>query len=205
MGWRGGPYWGGNWGNVGPFSVQEIINIIIAWLVLGFAFADSLSAGAIALSLSTWGLAFLFHEMSHKFAARHFGRWAEFRLWWWGLLLTIFLAAIRSPILFAAPGAVYIAQAYGWDYGSIKRENGIISLAGPAANAVLAAMSFPLFLLNVAPTFTSTLFLVNVWLGAFNMIPIPPLDGSKVFAWSRLYWAIFAAALFIPLIALFII
>jgi Zn-dependent protease len=205
MSWRGGPAWGRDWGNVGPFSVQEILNILIAWLVLGLAFADSFSVAAVALSLSTWGLAFLFHELSHKFAGRHFGRWAEFRLWWWGLILTLVLLAMRSPILFAAPGAVYIAQSYGWDYSKTRRENGIISLAGPAANAALAAISFPFMLFGIAYTFTSTLFLVNVWLGAFNLIPIPPLDGSKVFAWSKLYWAIFTAALFVPLLILLMI
>jgi Zn-dependent protease len=35
-------------------------------------------------------------------------------------------------------------------------------------------------------------FVVNLWLAAFNLIPVPPLDGSKVFAWSKLIWAIIA-------------
>ncbi len=203
MGWRGGPYWGGNWGNLGPFSVQEIINILIAWFVLGFAFSNSISAGAIALSLITWGFAFLAHELSHKFAARHYGRWAEFRLWTWGILLALFLAIIRSPVVFAAPGAVYIAQSYGWDYNKVKKENGVISMAGPAANAALAGFSFLLLTLGIAPGFTSILFIVNVWLGAFNMIPIPPLDGYKVFTWNKTYWAILAVVLFAPLILAF--
>ncbi|MFP3220208.1 MAG: site-2 protease family protein [Candidatus Marsarchaeota archaeon] len=196
MSWGRGPRWGADWGNVGPFSVQEIINIVIAWLVLGLAFSNSFSAAAVALSLLTWGLAFLVHELSHKFAARHYGRWAEFRLWTWGVLLALFLALIRSPILFAAPGAVYIAQSYGWDYLRVKKENGVISLAGPAANAALAGVSFLAFAVGLAPSFAFTLFWVNVWLGAFNMIPIPPLDGYKVFTWSKTYWALLTVVLF---------
>ena len=44
---------------------------------------------------------------------------------------------------------------------------------------------------------------VNVWLALFNLLPIPPLDGSKVMLWDIRIWVVsFAAALlalsFIP-------
>jgi Zn-dependent protease len=29
---------------------------------------------------------------------------------------------------------------------------------------------------------------VNIWLGLFNLLPIPPLDGSKIFAWNFIVW-----------------
>ena len=31
---------------------------------------------------------------------------------------------------------------------------------------------------------------INAFLGVFNMLPIPPLDGSKVLAWNVAIWAI---------------
>lgn len=37
----------------------------------------------------------------------------------------------------------------------------------------------------------------NLYLAFFNMIPIPPLDGSKVIAWNFLVWLIFFAVLFV--------
>ena len=31
---------------------------------------------------------------------------------------------------------------------------------------------------------------INFFLGAFNMVPFPPLDGSKVMAWNPLVWGL---------------
>ncbi|TLZ55689.1 MAG: hypothetical protein E6K17_05280, partial [Methanobacteriota archaeon] len=31
---------------------------------------------------------------------------------------------------------------------------------------------------------------INAFLGVFNMLPIPPLDGSKVFRWNVAIWAV---------------
>ncbi|MEM3799995.1 MAG: site-2 protease family protein, partial [Thermoprotei archaeon] len=36
---------------------------------------------------------------------------------------------------------------------------------------------------------------INVFLGFFNILPIPPLDGQKVFAWSKPVWGISALVL----------
>jgi Zn-dependent protease len=61
-----------------------------------------------------------------------------------------------------------------------------VSLAGCAANILIAIIA--LFLLQFEEVSTSPLFStpltilvrINIILGAFNLIPIPPLDGSKI-------------------------
>lgn len=60
----------------------------------------------------------------------------------------------------------------------------IIALAGPISNLILAFLfSIPLKYLT-APLFLSNFFficvLINLSLAVFNLIPIPPLDGSKI-------------------------
>ncbi len=64
----------------------------------------------------------------------------------------------------------------------------LVSLAGPISN-FLSVIAFVLIFRLVSPHFEPTnmlnifllyLIMVNVILGVFNLIPIPPLDGSKV-------------------------
>jgi Zn-dependent protease len=67
----------------------------------------------------------------------------------------------------------------------------LVGLAGPAANFVLAVVSVialriayppadPAFDVNFTLRVLDTLVAVNVILGVFNLLPIPPLDGSTL-------------------------
>lgn len=69
-----------------------------------------------------------------------------------------------------------------------KKDMALISLAGPAANIatalVVGRLLIPAGILPEAATgFLFTIIAINVGLGVFNMIPIPPLDGSKILAY----------------------
>jgi Zn-dependent protease len=144
------------------------------------------------------GLGFILHELAHKYAALHYGYWAEFKLWIPGLVFSLITSFFG--FIFAAPGAVYI---YG-DYMSNK-ENGIISIVGPLTNIILALI-FLGILLNAGAIFgpytvgTSIIqsicflgFSTNSFLALFNLIPISMLDGRKVFNWNPLVWLIITA------------
>ena len=66
-----------------------------------------------------------------------------------------------------------------------KRDEIIVSLAGPLSNLSLAVVSSLLIRLLTLPPLLGNIFfyliLINVSLCIFNLLPIPPLDGSKVF------------------------
>jgi Zn-dependent protease len=58
-----------------------------------------------------------------------------------------------------------------------------VGLAGPAANFLLAvcfALVYRLFPLSASANFFAIIVVVNISLMIFNLLPIPPLDGSKL-------------------------
>jgi len=89
-----------------------------------------------------------------------------------------------------------------------RDQNGRISAAGPMSNLVIgtafmlaaAAIVRTSSLTNLLAFFV-TIILVNAWylnviLAGFNMIPIMPFDGSKVWAWNKaVYGGILVLAL----------
>lgn len=65
-----------------------------------------------------------------------------------------------------------------------KEGMAIVAAAGPATNFVIALVCLAIFqhagLQGEAEEVVRLAYLVNVVLGIFNLIPIPPLDGSRV-------------------------
>jgi Zn-dependent protease len=67
-----------------------------------------------------------------------------------------------------------------------KRDEALTALAGPLSNLILAALlALPikylrLFMPMPLEYFFNLLIDVSIWLFAFNMLPFPPLDGSKI-------------------------
>lgn len=188
------------------FSKVEIRDLVICWLALGVCFSlqylipvrnvpysSSIQQFAFyfAVSLIGIGAGFVFHEIAHKGVARHFGYQAEFRMWKLGLLIAVASAVLSfGRFLFFAPGAVYTSTG---QYPDLKKE-GLISMAGPAANIALAVLFYILtFYSGVTGIIGSFGVQVNLWLAAFNLIPFPPLDGVKILRWSRTVWTILAA------------
>ncbi|MBR9690119.1 hypothetical protein GOV08_00355 [Candidatus Woesearchaeota archaeon] len=169
------------------FSSVEKQHLIRAWAAISLAFAIVLAGGLfvkefpdlLLVSAITVGTGFLFHELAHKYFAQRYGCWAEFR----ADNNMLFLAILMSffGFVFAAPGAVMIQ-------GTVtKKRNGVISIAGPATNIVLAAIFLGLkFISNpiLAPISRYGL-LINAWLAVFNLIPFGNIDGAKVLAWSK--------------------
>ena len=78
-------------------------------------------------------------------------------------------------------------------FKNIKRDTALTALGGPLMNFLLAFIGiviFKILIVTNTPLNAFTSFIIsflnifialNVGLGSFNLIPIPPLDGSKIF------------------------
>ncbi len=150
-------------------------------------------ASMMAVFTVTIGAGFILHEMMHKLVANAFGAYASFQAWRAGLLLMVGLALLSlipglgGIPLFLAPGAVYI---YARFLGA--RENGIISIAGPLANIAVALFFFIAGIMFYSVSWIGTVSYLgayaNFFLAFFNLLPLYPLDGSKVVRWSWPAW-----------------
>jgi Zn-dependent protease len=170
------------------FSREEIKDIVVSVVTLSFIFAYP-NMVDLPIAILAVVMAFLFHEMAHRYFARKFGCAAFYRMWTPGLLFALLITiATNGAFKFVAPGAVVIyPYTFGrWGY-RIKRltgkEEGIISVSGPFVNLIFATI-FSLVPGNVGIVLAS----VNAWLALFNLLPVPPLDGSKVIKWSMGIW-----------------
>ncbi|MEM5766204.1 MAG: site-2 protease family protein [Candidatus Aenigmatarchaeota archaeon] len=174
------------------FTKKEIKDLTISTLAISLIFAFP-RFELFLLYLMASVIAFVFHELAHKFAAIKFHCAAFYEMWPTGLIFGFLFMLLGIKIL--APGAVVIRPyRFGrWGFRTVRlsvSESGIISLSGPLVNLTFALIfySFP------ALSFISD---VNAWLAFFNLLPIPPLDGSKVVRWKPWLWLLMIIFAFI--------
>ena len=148
----------------------------------------------ILISLLVFFSAIVVHEFSHAFVAYKLGDMTAARSGrltlnplahidpFGTILLPVFLIAVKSPVLFGWAKPVPI------DFSALKNPKKDIiwvGLAGPAANLLLALLATLVVKSGTISGAAMTqiaghIILINVILAVFNLIPIPPLDGSRI-------------------------
>ncbi len=134
------------------------------------------------------------HELAHAFAAYKLGdetaRWhgrltfnpfAHLDLWG-TLMLFLFGFGYARPV-----------PVNPRNFQNPKRDMALVALAGPLSNLLMAAASLLLYRIVLfwtnSPAVEMIAWLILVWtfasvnlsLAVFNLLPIPPLDGSRIF------------------------
>ncbi len=168
------------------FSKIEILHLAIATVLVA----------AVGMSLYRfqfrWDFlvifisAFLIHELGHKFLAQFYRAWAEFRVLFYGAVITAISALPFFPFKFIAPGAVMIS-------GNLTMSrSGRVSLVGPLTNLAMGTGFLFAYLILASFESVSPILLVGVrfngFIGFFNMIPFMGLDGQKIFGWNKIVW-----------------
>lgn len=180
---------------------KRFIYILLACLAIGsltrFSGMEFLS---LLLTLPAVIVAITFHEYAHAWAADKLGDDTP------RIQGRLNLNPINhiDPIGFV----LLIFAGFGWGKPvqinprnfnrnvSTDKGEAIVSLAGPIINFIIAILSGvilgALYMFSSASIMTSTigkviylllqeLVIMNIGLGIFNLIPLPPLDGSKIF------------------------
>ena len=172
-------------------SARELKDITKAWLAISVAFSILLTKELFSLEFAinflisglTVGLGFLLHEMGHKIMAQKYGCFAEFRSF--DIMLVFAVVMSFFGFIFAAPGAVMISGRV-----SLER-NGRISAMGPSINFILAILFLSFGIVSgvgVIKLISYYGFIINTWLGLFNLIPFWMFDGKKIYQWSKGIW-----------------
>lgn len=197
------------------FDKKTMYIIIAALIVLTLVNMGSFNIMITLLTLPGVILAMSFHEFAHAFAADRLGDPTPRNQ---GRLTLDPLKHIDPAgiflLIFAHIGWGKPVQINPNNFSKVSKSKGetIVALAGPLMNFVLALVLTVIYYLilvilpstnllnsiesinvmNVIITIIYYAIVVNIGLGVFNLIPIPPLDGSKIFLkllpWKAQRW-----------------
>lgn len=102
------------------------------------------------------------HELGHCFVASKFGIKTKF-------------------IILSILGGIAQLEGNGWDEN--PKEEFLIAIGGPAVNFIIAAVLSILMIIVDLPlsSFIGNLVILNVFMAIFNLVPLLPLDGGRIF------------------------
>lgn len=135
----------------------------------------------------------IIHEMAHGYMANYLGdptarlqgRLSPNPLVHIDPMMSVILPAIlvmtHSPFIF---GAAKPVPYNPYNLRNQKWGEALVAIAGPLSNIVLALIFAALFRFAAfTPAFADLAFQIiglNIFLAFFNLVPLPPLDGSKI-------------------------
>jgi Zn-dependent protease len=182
------------------FSVREVIVLIAGSLLIGILFfyatRDPPDPAVIAIYIFIGGVALILHEVGHWYVTRRYASYTEVKFWGMGAVIMVLTAWLCGNV-FAQPTLTMARHHQKPD----RRSSALIMLAGPAVSVLIA-----LACLCLVP-FGGTLatagmigFMINLTTGIFELLPIPPCDGSEIRQWNPAVWVL----VFLPLMILYL-
>jgi Zn-dependent protease len=186
-------------------SGLEILVALVCTAIFGFAYVfadrDAFTISNVAMYLVVAGVVTVGHDFAHKLMAWKFKTETEYKFWTLGTL-TMILTSWLFGSVFAQPARAIINT-------KDMKPSGValVALAGPT---ISLALSLP-FLLLVPLRYTpwggwiAALgvlgFSMNMLSTVYSLMPFEPMDGGKIFGWSKILWGL----LFMPLILFYLV
>ena len=180
----------------GKMSLQEkwglAVSLLVAALIFAYNFERPFSTfAALPGALAAVAIAMAVHEYAQRRVAKRFGVSATYEMWMPGVVfsLLVMLVGIKLIIVGGAAAVAYKFSRWGMrNRHASFEEVGIVSMAGPAANLLLATV---LKAFAGPAGWTAALgYLsdINAWFAVYSLIPLKQLDGGGLFMWSHVYW-----------------
>ncbi len=195
------------------FSRSEFLSFIVAVIVLSFIVSfrewGSGSEVNLAAGLFNWFnaallfvLIFIFYNFAQRVSGLSVGYNVEYKIWSVGLLIgVVFAFASRGRIWVLVPGGILIHHLAGHRLGHFRYDlsnfaQGMISVAGTVSLITLAAL-FKVLNSFFVSTLLDKFILICVVMAIYDILPIPPLTGSKLFFGSRMVYAFMAGTIIV--------
>lgn len=203
------------------FSKQEKNGLIIVILIFSFIFSFTqwgpgeqaiLSVGIKNLIISIFivGVSVLLHHIVQKYAASLKGCKAEQKIWWEGLVGSLLLTILTNGALMVFAGTGTFIEKTKKIIGKKQQhinlyDYGKIVMWGVYANVFFGATMLTLsWIFGFKGGLISKIFIFNLLYAFWNLLPFPPLDGSRMFFASRLLY-VFCMGTYAAYVALILV
>lgn len=176
------------------FRKKELGSLVISVLVVSVAFTvQNISLNFFLQCFLIVIISYSIHEVLHSIVAKSEGIYSRCDLWPIGIIVTLAsgilsggIAVLPLPTIIRLKGS----ETERWRKETFEMapwDIGLASVVGPLSNLVLATAFFALFRFYGLTVFKLGA-LINSWIAFANLIPWPPIDGSKIMSWDRWVW-----------------
>jgi Zn-dependent protease len=183
-----------------PLEGFEKRGLLITILILSFIFSFrdwgierfdvSMGFRNLIITIFVVIIAFLVREITHRTISVWLGYKSQYKAWILGLVIGLVVAFVSNGrLLFIAPGALVITHiaihrlGKGY-YETSYKHLGWIAMSGAIANMLFAVILKSLHVATGYPWFFKAM-MINIWIALFDMVPVPPFNGSRTFFGSR--------------------
>lgn len=186
------------------FTAYEIRGLLVSILAIAFIISFKewgtasfdFKTGLFNLfnSILIVALSILVHDMGQRLWGLAIGYRIEFRMWTFGIIAALIAAFLSNGnIWLIVPGGFMVhllaGHRLGWfRYNINYLGQGLVALAGPVFSLMLIILLKLIGIFTYNPLIQKAI-VFNVIYAITSLIPIPPLDGSKIYFGSRMLYA----------------